>query len=160
MMRLRILAIALLLAASCTTEGGDDSGSTFSSLSPSPSTSPASTTGSLLIEARLECCFIEGGYFFIRVLDAEGKIVLRRSFPVNDTTVTVRRTLPGGRYDLVAFSAPCSPNGCSSPREALEVVDNAPDKDCGRERVAITPDGLVKVFVEDPIGSGCAVTID
>jgi hypothetical protein len=154
-MRVPIAIATLLLTLSCTGQATDQRPATPSS---SLSDSPPPTFGSLLVEAKLECCFVEGGYFFVRILDQAGESVLRRTFPVDETTVRLQRALLPGSYELVTFAGGCPPNGCSTPRDARPEAD-APLGAC-RTAFTIRSQELVKAFVDDPISGGCAVTLE
>jgi hypothetical protein len=118
MMQHWIPALIFVFAISCTTGVGDRGPAPGPSSTAGLSGIPPLLPGSISIEAKLDCCFVEGGYLFIRVLDDRAKVQLRRSFPVADTTVRMREQLLPGLYELVTFVGGCPPNGCSTPRDA------------------------------------------
>src|SRR5690348_2485266 len=72
--------------------------------------SPATATGGLVVaehQTRSDLIYPEGYISFLRVRDADGKVVARKRDPAK---VHLRTRLPAGDYRVVRFVRPCDGN--------------------------------------------------
>jgi hypothetical protein len=162
MVWVRFTVAVATLVVSCTNNGAT-SIDAFAPLSPS-----ASLETSLLVKAELGS-FKDGDYLMVLVLDQRGGTVLRRSFPLTDTTVRARAELAPGIYELIWDTAPCPLNAC--PDTAHPVASAAANDNCRAPLVIQAGDAITAVVkdftavVEDRLprenrrDEGCYLTI-
>jgi hypothetical protein len=149
MKRAASLSLVLVLAA-CT--GGSEA--------PPTRAEPTRSDGEIQILAHLECCYIEGAFFFVLVLDDEGNPVVQRHYKVIDRAVVIRRPVPPGSYSLLAWTIGCPPSGCE-PGSAGELMADPP-KDVCRSALGVSAGETVTASVRETTGSettGCDLVI-
>jgi hypothetical protein len=156
-MDMKGLGYAVVLAAlavSCTTSRPEHTGSRSSQPTPAPQ-------AQLVVKAKLES-FNEDEHFLLLLLDQHGGVVLRRDFPVNNTTVRARTMVAPGAYELVWGTAACSPNECA---DLATTVDPAsPPKGLCRTQLVLEAHDSITAIVANPFpgqetDGGCSVRI-
>jgi D-alanyl-D-alanine dipeptidase len=90
--------------------------------------------------------YIEGSFSYVRVRDANGRVVIAREYR-NRSRFRLRRPLPEGRYGVRSFQRPCDGN-CG--------VLDPPTDSCAR-RFTVLPEGRTVVRVRVRPGRGCRI---
>jgi hypothetical protein len=154
MKRLGYAVVVAAMATSCTTAGPEPTGSRSSQPTPAPQ-------AQLVVKAKLQS-FNEDEHFLLLLLDQHGGIVLRRGFPVNNTTVRAHTMVASGAYELVWDTAACSPNEC--PDLATTIDPANPPKGLCRTQLVLEAHDSITAVVANPFpgqerDGGCSVRI-
>jgi hypothetical protein len=152
-MRAGVAVVLAALTVSCTNTGVDGD-------TPTPRPSPE-REASLVVKANLQS-FNAGEHLFVLVLDQHGNVVLRRSFPVQDTTVRAHATVADGTYQLLWETAPCSASECAELLSPRDLANRSTDV-C-RTQLAFDANDSMTVVVKNPFpgqqtDGGCLASI-
>jgi hypothetical protein len=140
MKRLGYALVVAALAVSCTSAGPQHTASRSSQPIPPPQ-------AQLVVKAKLES-FNEDEHFLLLLLDQHGDVVLRQSFPVNNTTVRARTMVAPGPYELVWDTAACPSNECSDVAATVDPA-SGPKGPC-RTPLVLEADDSITAVVTNP----------